>query len=298
MLTLRQIEIIRAVMVSGTIAGAARLLGVSAPGISRAMKYIEQSLKIEMFVRKQNRYYPTPEAEDIFEQINGVYKKVDDLRYAVDRLELGHGMRLKIASVPSLSNIMVPRAIRRLKAQYPDLDLDLDVIKVQEAQDYLLLGKTDLAVLSYGFDHPGIEVSSLACGSLRCMVPEGHELAARGRVAAADIARHPLVGVPPADPYGDIMTEVFRRLAIPFDMSMSVRFGVTTIGLVRAGLGVAIIDEFAVAHGVPPGVCILEIEEPTRFEAFYAVRRDRPLSRAAEAFLRLLRDELSTGAQS
>ena len=35
MMTLRQVEVIRAVMVTGTIGGAARLLNVSAPGISR-----------------------------------------------------------------------------------------------------------------------------------------------------------------------------------------------------------------------------------------------------------------------
>src|SRR6478609_4429323 len=44
MMTLRQIEVIRAVMVTGTIGGAARLLNVSAPGISRLVKYTEKSL--------------------------------------------------------------------------------------------------------------------------------------------------------------------------------------------------------------------------------------------------------------
>ena len=39
MMTLRQIEVIRAVMVTGTIGGAAKLLNVSAPGISRLVKY-------------------------------------------------------------------------------------------------------------------------------------------------------------------------------------------------------------------------------------------------------------------
>ena len=298
MLTLRQIEIVRAVMVTGTIAGAADLLGVSAPGISRAMKYIEQSLKLKLFVRKQNRYYPTPEADDIFEQINSVYKKVDDLQFAVDRLKLGRGMQLKIGSVPSMSNIMVPRALRRLTTRFPELDLDLDVIKVQEAQDYLLLGKSDVAVLSYGFDHPGIEVRALARGTLRCLVPDDHPLASGDVVSAADIARFPLVGVPPEDPYGRIMTDVFRRLGLPIRMSMSVRFGVTTIGLVRAGLGIAVIDQFAVAHGVPPGVKVVRIEEPTTFEVFCAVRRDRPLTRAAEAFLDLLREELRAEAEA
>ncbi len=42
MMTLRQIEVIRAVMVTGTIGGAAKLLNVSAPGISRLVKYTEK----------------------------------------------------------------------------------------------------------------------------------------------------------------------------------------------------------------------------------------------------------------
>jgi DNA-binding transcriptional LysR family regulator len=44
MMTLRQVEAIQAVMVTGTIGGAAKLLNVSAPGISRLVKYTERSL--------------------------------------------------------------------------------------------------------------------------------------------------------------------------------------------------------------------------------------------------------------
>jgi DNA-binding transcriptional LysR family regulator len=59
MLTLRQIEVVRAVMVSGSIAGAAKLLNVSAPGISRLVKYTEASLKIKLFQRENGRFVPT-----------------------------------------------------------------------------------------------------------------------------------------------------------------------------------------------------------------------------------------------
>ena len=49
MMTLRQVEVIRAVMITGTIGGAAKLLNVSAPGISRLVKYAERSLGIRFF---------------------------------------------------------------------------------------------------------------------------------------------------------------------------------------------------------------------------------------------------------
>ena len=60
MMTLRQIEVIRAVMISGTITGAAKLLNVSAPGISRLVKYTERSLGVRFFLRQNGRYFPTP----------------------------------------------------------------------------------------------------------------------------------------------------------------------------------------------------------------------------------------------
>ncbi|MHC2381933.1 DNA-binding transcriptional LysR family regulator [Bradyrhizobium liaoningense] len=44
MMTLRQVEVIRAVMVTGTIGGAAKLLNVSAPGIRAGPANSDSSL--------------------------------------------------------------------------------------------------------------------------------------------------------------------------------------------------------------------------------------------------------------
>lgn len=42
--------------------------------------------------------------------------------------------------------------------------------------DYILLGKGELAVMSYKLDHPGLDFLPLASGKLVCIVPEGHPL--------------------------------------------------------------------------------------------------------------------------
>ena len=125
MLTLRQIEVIRAVMVTGTVGAAARLLNVSAPGVSRTMKHAESVLGLKLFSRKGGRYAPTREAGEIFSQINAVYDKVEDLQFVVDRLKKGGDAELKIGSVPSISNVMVPRAIADVRTTYPDLLIDI-----------------------------------------------------------------------------------------------------------------------------------------------------------------------------
>jgi DNA-binding transcriptional LysR family regulator len=298
MMTLRQIEVMRAIMVSGTIAGAAKLLNVSAPGISRLVKYTENSLKIKLFNRENGRFVPTSEAHDIFEQINGVYKKVDDLAYTIARMERGAFAELRIGSVPSISQVMVPRAIEQVRRRYPDLKIDINILKIEEAIDYLLLGRGEVVAMSYRFDHPAIEFAPLASGELFCIVPDGHELAGRDLITAAEITRYPLIGIDPNDPYGRIMAEIFLRYRLNYEITIRARFGTTVCALVKAGLGIAVIDQFTIAHGGISGIRPIRIAEPTTFETYVAFKRGIDMSLHTAFFVKALRREMTTSGES
>jgi len=292
MVTLRQVEVIRAVMVTGTIGGAAKLLNVSAPGISRLVKYTERSLGIRFFQRQNGRYFPTSEAHNIFEQINGVYKKVEDLSGIISKIGHGALSELRVGSVPSISQVMVPRAIERVRRRYPDLGIDINILKIEEAIDYLLLGKGECVAMSYRLDHSGLDFLPLASGDLFCIVPLGHALAGRKQVSAAEMTRYPLIGIDPNDPYGRIMCNIFARNRLSYDITIKARFGTTVCALVKAGLGIAVIDQFTLAHGGYPGVELIRIVEPTRFDTYIAVKRGASLSLHVEYFIDALRAEM------
>jgi DNA-binding transcriptional LysR family regulator len=292
MLTLRQIEVIRAIMVTGTVAGAAKLLNVSAPGLSRLMKHTETSLGLRLFDRRNGRFVPTAQAGGIFEQVNTVFQKVEDLRDVIGRLETGASQELRIGSVPSIANVMVPRAIERVRRRHPDLTIDINTLKIEEAIDYLLLGKGEVVAISSRFDHPSLTFEPLASGELYCIVPEGHPLAGLEAISAAEIVRHPLIGIDPKDPYGRIMSDIFRERRLPYNITIRARFGTTVCALVKAGLGIAVIDQFTVAHGAVPGIRLLRIEEPTRFDTFVASKAGTMLSSFAETFVEALRAEM------
>ena len=292
MLTLRQIEVIRAIMITGSVGGAARLLNVSSPGISRVMKHAEALLGLKLFSRKGGRYTPTREAGDIFSQINGVYDKVEDLDFVIKRLKRGVDLELKIGSVPSISNVMVPRAIADVRRKFPNLLIEVDILKIEEAIDYLLLGKGELVAVSHKVDHPMLTFEPLAKGRLKCIVPQGHPLARRERVTAAEIVKYPLIGIDPDDPYGRIMTGIFASRGLSYEVTIRARFGTTVCALVTNDLGVAIIDAFTLAGDNWPGVRALEISEPTGFETYVAYRRDGTLSSYAQRFVASLRGHM------
>lgn len=293
MLTLRQIEVIRAITVTGTVGGAARLLNVSAPGVSRVMKHAEGVLGLKLFARKGGRYTPTREASDIFAQINGVYDKVEDLQYVVNRLKGGVGAELRIASVPSISTVMVPRAIADVRVSFPSLRIDVDVLKLEDAIDYLLLGRGEAVAMSYKLEHPMLAFKPLATGQLKCIVPRNHPLAKQGSVSARTISEHPLIGIDPSDPYGQIMAGIFSNHSLNYDVTIRARFGSTVCALVTSGLGIAVVDEFTLAGDNWPGVAVLDIIEPTRFETYIATRKDATLTNYCETFVEKLRSHMT-----
>ena len=60
-LTLRHIEVIRAVLRAGTLTSAARQLGASQPGVSRLLRSAENRLGLMLFERRARRLFATPE---------------------------------------------------------------------------------------------------------------------------------------------------------------------------------------------------------------------------------------------
>ncbi|KAG1251045.1 hypothetical protein G6F68_012483 [Rhizopus microsporus] len=65
---LRQMEVFRAVMLTGSMNGAAKLLFVSQPAVSRLIAHTEQSLGLQLFARDKGKLTPTPEAHRRFEE--------------------------------------------------------------------------------------------------------------------------------------------------------------------------------------------------------------------------------------
>ena len=297
-LTLRQIEVIRAVMLAGTIAGAARMLRVSAPGVSRLVRHTEDSLGVRLFERRGGLFIPAIEANAIFDQISRVFGGIENLNLAVDQLQRGATADLAFASAPSIAQFIAARALRHVRARWPDLFVDLHILKIEETIDYLMLERGEFVMMSFPVQNAAVQNDLAAEGRLVAIVPEGHALAARGRVSIHDLVRHPMVGVDPADPYGAILAQPLRDQGLPVDYAMRGRFAQTVVSLVRHGMGVAVIDEFSVAELYMPGVVRLSLTETATISVYVVTKSGRVLSGFAEFTIAQFRKELQRATES
>jgi DNA-binding transcriptional LysR family regulator len=297
-LTLRQVEVIRAVMMTGTISGAADLLGVSAPGISRLVKHTEESLGVRLFERKAGLFLPAAEAAPVFEQIHQIHEKMAGLGFALDRLKRGAESELAFAAMPSIAQFVAARAAMQVRRRYPELYIDLNVLKIEETVDYLLLERGEFVASSSRFEHPSLAFRRIGAGELVVILPEGHRLAGAGRLTVADIAGEELIGVDERDPYGRITAEPFRAAGVPRRLSVKARFAQTVVSLVRHGLGVAVIDEFSVAGPHMPGLVRAPLDPAPAMSVYVAQKAGRVLSSYADYAVDRLRDELRRAVAS
>lgn len=296
-MTLRQIEVIRAVMLTGTITGAAAMLNVSAPGISRLVKHTEDSLGIRLFERKAGLFIPSVEASRVFDQVREVYRRVESLQNAVGSLKRGEDVRLSFATAPSIAQFIAARVLRQVRSQYDDLFVDMNVLKIEETVDYLLLERGEFVIMSSAVQNAAIENDQIAEGRLVVILPEGHPLANQETVSAAQLAGEALIGVEPSDPYGALLSQPFALAGLEVNHAMRGRFAQTVVSLVRHGLGVAVIDEFSVAEVYMPGIVRRPLAEDVRIKTFVSRKKGRVLSGFAEYTIAHFRRELGRAVE-
>jgi Transcriptional regulator len=277
-LTLRQIETIRAVMISGTILGAARQLNVSQPVVSRTMKHIEDLLGLALFARKAGRFVPAEAARDVFLQIQEISQKLADLDGVIDRLKTGSGISLRAGAALSVAAGPLPAALSQLKRQYPLLIVEVDNVNFDDTRDYLLLARGELVFTSGKFQDPLIEFQLLSQRPLVCLMAEGHPLSEETRISIKQISAWPLVGLDPR------LREIDCNVD-NFSVVVSTTIPATIFALVREGIGIAIINPYSVGGMSLDGLAIIPIVEPTLFPLYAAYRRDKTLSEYSRSLI-------------
>lgn len=258
---LRQMEVFRAVMLTGSINGASRLLFISQPAVSRIVSHTEQTLGLALFQRVKGKLVPTPEGEALFREVDTFYQqalRVDEFASNLARSPSG---TLTVCSSPSLSHGIMARAITRFVARYPQIRVNYYVTLLAGMAQEVLGHKVDLAVSVLPLDHPNLHVAPLTRGRMVCVAPRGHELARLPAVGIADLARHPLVAHHRSIAFGQLVAAAFRKAGVELAPRIDVHQTEVACSLVRAGAGVAMVDEFTLESGAWPDLQALPLAE-------------------------------------
>jgi DNA-binding transcriptional LysR family regulator len=162
----------------------------------------------------------------------------------------------------------------------------MDNIAVVEA---VTQGGVDFGLALTPVADPDVKIVPLCRGELVCVVHPENPLAARQMVEPRDLAAYPLISFSRGLPLGSLVEESFRAAGVPRRIALEVNQSSVAFALVRAGVGVAVIDPFLVMDERDHGVVRLPLRPSTGIEAQALIPREGSLSRPALMLLASLR---------
>jgi DNA-binding transcriptional LysR family regulator len=291
-LNLRQIEVFRAIMLSGSISGAGRMLHVSQPAISRVLALMESRLRYPLFERSRSRLTPTAEARRLYAEVEQVYGGIQRVNELAGSLgEAGAGV-LRVVSSASFGQRMIPCALRGLRAARQQVRVDYRSATFDELAGHFLGGHADIAVSMRPPDHPNLVAVELGRTDVVCIMPPDHAMTARAVVHPADFASVAWVGYPAEAPLGRVLAEFFGAEPPPA-AAVEVHSPVTAAAFVQQGLGPAFVDAWCVGPELRRSVAVRPIA-PAAQVGIWATYSDlQPLPLMARRFLAVLRDVIA-----
>lgn len=284
-LNLRQIEVFHAIMITGSLSAAGRLLHVTQPAISRVLASIELRLGYALFERFKGRLHPTKEARKLFQEVESIQAGVNRLNDMAAGLA-GHGGGLvSVVSSPSFGEWLIPAATAKFCARNPGVRIRYRPLGMDALLPQLLLGYADIAISIFKPEHPNLITTELAQGEIVCVLPAGHRLARESVIEPAMLAGEMLVGYSRDTPLGQTLFEHLDPLGPMLTPAIEVRSSQTACSFVRQGVGVALVDSYGLTDTLMHGLVVRRIAPSIPLFVYVSHSRIEPPPSIAKAFL-------------
>jgi DNA-binding transcriptional LysR family regulator len=241
--SLREVEAFAAFMRHGTATGAAEVLDISQPAVSKLLANFQKKAGFIVYKKYNQRLLPTQEAHLLFAEVDRVFLSLRDIARAAQDIAALRTGRLNIASLPSLGHHLLPRLLAQFAAEHPSIAVTLNVRDSQTVIEWVGRNQIDLGIASAApIDHPGVVRRSLASVPAVCVVPMAHRLASRSQVRLRDLEGENFISFGPSDPLRIALDQACATENVRRNLHIEALLATSVISFVASGAGIAIVD--------------------------------------------------------
>jgi DNA-binding transcriptional LysR family regulator len=267
---------------------AAEALHVTQPALTARLQALEADLGATLFERSRRGMRLTDVGVAFLPFAEHALDALEDGRSVVAEHARGGAGRLTIGTAPAVGAYVLPGLLARYVARFPSIRLAVQTGHSEEIIDLVAGGELDIGLIRE-LSHPGVTARPIYEDELVLVAPSGHAFARAGVVETAALADQTLILFDRTSSYYELTHLIFRSGGVHPRSTIELDNIEAAKGMVRQGLGVALLPHTAIAGDVARGLLRavrMKAVQPTR-RLIIAVRRTStaPPSAALQGFL-------------
>ncbi|WP_137173060.1 LysR substrate-binding domain-containing protein [Massilia sp. HP4] len=294
----RDIEIFRTVMTSGSATRAAKVLGLSQPAVSMALRRLEERAGLELFQRPGGKLQPTQQAQALLAEVQRHFVGMDVIEQRIRSLKQFGAGRVRIAAFPGLGTGFVPRVLADLAAAGTRSMVSLQVMGSQDVRSQVLRDEVELGIAAQDISTAGVEHALFAHYFGVVALPAGHQLARHNVITPKQLARHPFVALQPDDAVSLRLDAICRGHGVQLQTAVETSYTFSLCELVRNRIGIALVNPVTASDYLDAGLVFRPFSERLEFTALTMWPAGRPLSPFVRQMLGAMRARLQVDMDS
>lgn len=287
-MTLRHMEVFRAVILAGSVSAAARMLFVSQSVVSRTLAHLESRIGFALFIRTGGALRPTENALALFRDVAEVFSAAERVDVVIEKMGLPARGRVAFCASPSLGLSVIPPAISRFSEIDPNIRFAVRTSMVGEMTAELLGKSSEFSLSIWPLEHPNLDCVPLFAGRLKLAVPKGHPLASLDCVPLENLRGLPLITFMSDLPVSKPIRQKFQAIGIQLDPIVEVSRSEIACALASRNVGVALVYSFSVDNEMWPGLEIKEIDIDIPVLTYLITSKFSPISPLSARFIELV----------
>lgn len=287
---LRQLEYFQMAARLKNITRAAERLRVSQPNITVAIKKLESELGIQLFDRSQKQLSLTPEGSVFLTRVELALRNIQDAVLEVNDYKQLQKGTIKIGIPPMIGAYLFPMIFANFQKRYSHLNIYLYEEGSMDIRDHLEQDEIDFGIVIMSDMTTSLMRLPIAHSRIVACMPEDHPLAQRTSLGYEDLQDMDLIMLKEGSFLRHLLLESFRTENISPNIVLESNQIETIKGLVRSGVGIACLLDLVVHDS--PGLKTVPLNVPPYLEIGLAWKKDRYISKAAQAFIDFCRDTL------
>ncbi|HIF5669357.1 TPA: LysR family transcriptional regulator [Vibrio parahaemolyticus] len=292
-MNLRQLEVFYAIMQAGTVSGAARLLHVSQPNVTRVLAHTEQQLSFALFERVKGRLVPTQEAKALLPEAEKVYQQLGQFRSLTNKVKQGT-QHLRVGAPPVLAAHLLAPTVALLSKEH-GISFELLTANRDELCSGLLKHELDVAIAFGEETPPAIMGHVLLKENLALIAPKSAAIPAEKTVILEELISHdlPIIGLDSRDPLGLLLHQTLSVRDEHYQHAITVRSYSAAAELVKHQAGFAIVDPWTTKqYRQDDAVSVHTLEPNMSFSVSILFAEHTPQSIATKQFITALKQQM------